>query len=90
MPDLSRRFVVCAACRHPGSGRIIAGPRHWDKVMREHLHPADRPMTWEQGFIDQFGLFLTREEAWAVAVGKGQIRRQIDTPPGTLYSEHLY
>lgn len=58
--------------------------------MREQLHPADKPMTWDQGFIDQWGLFLTREEAWTVAVEKGQIRRQVNTPEGTLYSEHLY
>lgn len=89
-PDLSLRLVVCAACKHPDSGRIIAGPRHWDAVMRGQLHPADSPHSWEQGFVDQWGLFLTREEAWTVAVEKGQIRRQIDTPEGTLYSEHLY
>jgi hypothetical protein len=34
----------------------------------------------EQGFIDQFGTFLTREEA-AKIVGK---------PSGVLYSEDLY
>lgn len=89
-PDLSLQLVVCAANRHHDSGRIICGARHWDSIMRGQLIDGQKGGSWDQGFIDQWGQFLTREEAWKVAVAKGQIRRQIDTPEGTLYSEHLY
>lgn len=43
----------------------------------------------EQGFIDQYGLFLTREEAFEVSERQGQL---LNTPtiPGTLFSEDLY
>lgn len=89
-PDLSLQLVVCAANRHRESGKIICGPRHCDSIMRQQLPDGVKFHGWEQGFIDQWGQFLTREEAWKVAVEKGQIRRKIDTPEGTLYSEHLY
>lgn len=89
-PDLSLQLVVCAANRHTFTQRIILGARHWDKLMRSALQHGEDHVLWEQGFVDQWGQFLTREEAWKVAVEKGQIRRQIDTPEGTLYSEHLY
>lgn len=45
---------------------------------------------WEQGFIDQRGNFLGRQEAWQVAQAAGQIIRRVggDTEAGgTLYSE---
>jgi hypothetical protein len=44
----------------------------------------------EQGFIDQFGKFLTREEAWVIASENGQIRRQVGGDQSRLYSENLY
>lgn len=44
----------------------------------------------EQGFVDQFGKFYTREEAWMVAQANGQIIRDPDWCPGSLHSEHLY
>lgn len=39
-----------------------------------------------QGFTDQYGNFLTREEAYPIAKAAGQIIRE-DHCPGTLYSE---
>jgi hypothetical protein len=48
------------------------------------------PSDWEQGFVDQYGNFMTREEAWEIAQAAGQIRRPEGGAPGTLYSEHLY
>ena len=47
----------------------------------------------EQGFIDRFGKFHNREEAWKIAEPAGQIRRRVggDTiNGGTLFSENLY
>lgn len=86
---LTRR-VVCAAIRD-ASGRIVLGARHFDHRMVETI----RGMTsyaepWEQGFIDQRGNFLTRQEAWVIAVEASQIVRDVPGPVGTLFSEHLY
>lgn len=50
------------------------------------------PASWgsaEQGFIDQRGNFLTREEAWIIAVNNNQIIRHLSSS-GVLYSENLY
>ena len=47
----------------------------------------------EQGFVDRFGKFHNREEAWKIAEPAGQIRRRVggDTiNGGTLFSENLY
>ena len=44
-----------------------------------------------QGFIDNYGDWLTREEAWYVAETAGQIIRQTEYGRvGYLYSENLY
>ena len=47
----------------------------------------------EQGFIDRFGKFHNREEAWKIAEPAGQIRRRVNGDTingGTLFSENLY
>lgn len=91
------RKVVCAACKYGET--LLAGPRHWDAVMRaqyERLRPdfqAPRS-SFEQGFLDQFGVFMTRSEAFIVTQISGQpvdlarIGRGLDGPE--LYSEGLY
>lgn len=91
-------LIVCAANRL-SNGRVIIGARHWD----DHMHAQMNDMVSdegdeiklvkceEQGFIDQFGNFYNRKEAWKVAEANGQIRR---IGPGysgpDLYSENLY
>lgn len=45
---------------------------------------------WDQGFIDQFGDWLCREDAWVVAVNQNQVRRRVGGDEGHLYSENLY
>lgn len=89
-PDytVTPRRVVCAANRRKSDGLIICGARHWDKVMR--AQGGCNFGNWDQGFIDQFGDWMTREEAWVVAVEQGQIRRQVDGDTKRLFSEHLY
>jgi hypothetical protein len=80
------RRVVCAALRQ--GSVIICGPRHWDSICRSDRHDG-----WEQGFVDQRGVFLTREEAWKVAEEAWQIVRRVggDTiNGGRLFSENLY
>lgn len=84
--DLGRR-VVCAALRDI-NGTIICGPRHWDSICR-----ASSKDGWTQGFVDQRGVFMTREEAWKVAEAAGQILRICGGETvngGRLFSENLY
>lgn len=93
--------VVCAAIRHKNSC-VLCGARHYDDVMRKMILKliclaceADvslREDGWyscDQGFINNKGEFLTREQAWKVAEAAGQIR-QITGTAGTLFSEDLY
>lgn len=87
--------VVCAACKMT-DGTVVLGARHWDGRMiatadmlnRERSHDPD-----DQGFIDQWGRFMTRSEAWRVAVAANQIHHRSggdEYDGGTLYSENLY
>jgi hypothetical protein len=86
------RMVVCAANRI--GDLIICGARHYDDVMRpifKMLPDPHKHSDVEQGFVDQRGVFLTREEAWIVADAAGQIRRRVGGDDGgVLYSENLY
>lgn len=101
-----QRRVVCAA-NMDELGSVILGARHWDELMYKHYRITlsaaghDRGQAeagWvgcKQGFIDQHGKFLTREEAWIVAEAAGQIIRRVGGDMssdniGSLYSENLY
>lgn len=91
----NQRVIVCAANRSKKTGRIVCGARHWDGPMRDMaLNGATKmPKEWggaEQGFIDQAGTWLTREEAWVVAKKAGQIKYASGNTDGTLFSEDLY
>lgn len=76
---------------------IITGARHWDSVMRGIwdaldtfvIDSIDRNKE-EQGFIDQFGNFYTRKEAYIIAKENNQIVRDLGYETDELYSEHLY
>lgn len=88
--------VVCAAIKNE-HGRIITGARHFDGIMHTQLNfSKDDWSNHEkivQGFIDQRGNFLTRQEAWKMAVEADQIIRRVggdSRDGGTLYSENLY
>lgn len=98
------RRVVCAACKSPW-GDIILGVRHWDASMhaqfKQNYGGMDvEPSNMIQGFINTWGEFLTREEAWEVAKANNQIRVLVgnqswadfeSNDSGTkLYSENLY
>lgn len=83
--------VVCAAIRNV-HGSIICSARHFDGLMHAQiaLSTQDGWKQAEQGFIDQRGTFLTREQALTVALGAGQIIRRCGNDKSTLYSENLY
>ncbi len=93
-----QQVVVCAACFDKTTGTLILGPRHWDDLMRDHYHmlpESVRPkaVRMEQGFIDQFGAFLTREEAFQIVQKNGQPFDAEANSHGRgkeLFSEGLY
>jgi hypothetical protein len=48
---------------------------------------------WAQGFVDQHGVFMDRNESWIVAAAADQINHRVggdSMDGGTLYSENLY
>lgn len=94
MTDRSQRRVVCAAIRQV-DGMLICGPRHFDQIMHAAIAQYSEPdrICWRaavQGFVDQFGTFMDRREAWRVASAAGQIIHSLPGREGTLFSENLY
>lgn len=91
MIELSPPRIVCAAVQLAG-GLIIPSARHLDMTMRLVIASigAKTMQGSVQGFIDQHGNFLTRQEAWMVAWENNQVRRRVPGDEGTLYSENLY
>jgi hypothetical protein len=87
-----QQVVVCAANRLEG-GVILCGARHWDDVMCAQAEAMGiKGGNEEQGFIDQFGTFLTREEAMQIVIESGQTF-DADRNGGAgsaLFSEGLY
>lgn len=84
--------IVCAANKTK-DGLIIAGARHWDDIMREvalRVYPGDRSVfgtDTEQGFIDQWDRFYTREEAMKAIQVSGQ---PIDVEGNMHYTTQLF
>ncbi len=103
-PDAKQRRVVCAANRVvyyvEGFSRhaIALGARHFDPLMRDQIEShwlamrgsRDQWRASEQGFIDQWGTFMTREEALVVALAAGQRIYRCGGDEKRLYSESLY
>ena len=87
-------WIVCAAIKlHDGT--VICAPRHGGPLVATLLlRIGERSFSSkdeDQGFVDQFGNFHTREEAYIVAKRNGQIRREVSTGlKNKLFSEHLY
>jgi hypothetical protein len=86
-----QRRVVCAACIE-GEGNLVIAPRHWDEIMhRINKKVGLNPHKAEQGFIDQWGNFMSREEALTVAIAAGQIIKKTGNPNSKeLFSEDIY
>lgn len=90
------RRVVAAANRY--GDVLVVSARHHDKLMNAQLKRLveagiiQSPHTRDQGFIDNEGNFLTREEAVVVAREAGQINfcRPKNNPERELFSEDLY
>lgn len=84
--------IICAANLF-ADGTIVLGIRHCDQFMGRQVEAMGMegyPRA-EQGFVDQFGMFYDRQQAWKIAASNGQIiRRCGGDEDGTLFSENLY
>lgn len=96
MTEPTQRRVVCAAERHEPTFTIFCGARHGDATIVRQILAAQFPIEqmldryWDHGFIDQFGVFMTREEALTVAIAAGQRIYRCGGDETRLYSENLY
>ena len=77
MIDFSKR-IVCAANRYMKKV-IVCGPRHGDGTMHTVLNylPDEYMNSEEQGFVNTWGQFLNRKDAWKVACYNNQIVRPV-------------
>lgn len=85
-------IIVCAANRN-SDGVIICGARHWDMIMRTQAKFIRFAATdhWDQGFVNQFGEFRSRKEAFAIVSANGQpFDQSRNGSTDELYSEGLY
>lgn len=89
---MRKQIIVCSAIRQ--NDLIVCGARHFDKVMNnvaKLLDSSFKANGWEQGFIDQFGVFLDRFEALEVCKMSGQsIDFDRNGKFDRLFSEGLY
>ena len=89
------RKIVCAALRFK-SGLIITGVRHFDKIMSDQIEVLLNCGTLvsndvaEQGFVDSYGAFLDRTQAYRLAEKNGQLNLKSQIHLDELYSENLY
>jgi hypothetical protein len=84
----AKRQVVCAANRY--GEHIILGVRHHCPLMNKMLDLAGiNAFTREQGFVDQWGNYMDRQEALLVLKTNGRWIRSEDYLD-ELYSENLY
>ena len=89
------RRVVCAAIRAE-DGELLIGIRHYSADMRSQINARNDGEKFyhrngeDQGFVDQYGNYMTRAEAFVIASLAGQIIN-IDACRGVLlHSEALY
>ena len=89
-----KRIVVTAANKLGDTGILLVGARHWDSVMRAQWKVLKNTVEVEQkdieqGFIDQYGQFLSRKEAFIVANENGQ-KLIGENWHNELFSENLH
>lgn len=84
------QVIVCAANKLK-SGLIVTGARHHDKIMNAQIKASNETHIGEiQGFIDQYGDFLTREQALDIALKSDQRKYRCGGDRNQLFSENLY
>lgn len=74
-----QRRVVAAATKcifNWGEERVVVGVRHFDDHMTKHIKLLQaihgERVDEEQGFVDQYGVFMSRTEAMQVVKESGQ------------------
>lgn len=89
------RRVVCAAIRAE-NGDFILGVRHYDEVMGKQIDARPDGEKFmnrtggDQGFVDNYGVYMIRRQAYDVALKAGQIIRPECVGGEGLFSEALY
>lgn len=87
------RKVAQAACNY--GGYIVTGTRHYCPIMNLQIDAIGHPVLINfagglanvvQGFTDQYGVFMTRQEAYIVAKEAGQLLPRHEFG-NTLFSE---
>ena len=103
---MKQRIVVSAACitygvvgdkfGH-GHNVLLCSARHWDQSMDDQLKVLEiiglgiSSTRFDQGFIDQHGVYMDREEAMVVAKAAGQVSEDyVGISATKLDSEGLY
>jgi len=98
---MAQRRVVCAAIR-AADGDLLLGIRHYSADMHRQIEARTDGAKFhhrlgdDQGFVDQHGVYMTREEAWTVADAAMQIKRSggnhwnVHRGRWELFSEGLY
>ena len=91
-------WIVCAACKL--GDFVAAGPRHFDDTMRRQVEAYiaanglsnDIWGDFDQGFVDQYGDFYSREEAVRIVLENKQPFDIERNGGGSkwLFSEGLY
>ena len=71
-------------------GHLIVGNRHFCPIMQMQidllgLDYKKHNISHDQGFVDQWGVYMNRKEAWKVAEAAGQIKEVFTE--GVLFSE---
>lgn len=71
-------------------GHLIIGNRHFCPLMGMQidllgLDSGKHDIRYDQGFVDQWGIYMSREAAWDVAKARGQIKEVFQE--GVLFSE---
>lgn len=91
-----QRRVVCAALRGDGRNDFILGLRHYSQDMVTQIDLRFDSNDFyclsgdNQGFVDNFGKYMTRKEAYQVALAANQIIYPEACTNEELYSEGLY
>jgi len=85
------RYIVCAA-NLTADNKIILGVRHHDPIMRatRNSQASICKGIEKQGFIDQWGTWVSRDEALFIVKETGQHLKRPWDEYDTLYSENLY
>lgn len=80
------------------SDLLIIGVHHGDSLMRRQVskeswsssNPVQTIREKERGFIDQYGNFHNRKDAFKIAKHNNQIKFHFDESSDELFSEMLY